>query len=50
MRAEAAENLEAERAQAELELRSYVARRHREVDRLVQAARRKRQSPGDGVR
>jgi hypothetical protein len=34
------------RAKADEELRSYVERRHREVDRLVQAARRERDRAG----
>jgi hypothetical protein len=42
MRAEAAEEVTAQRAQAEQELRAYIERRHREVDRLVEAARHER--------
>lgn len=37
------------RAQAEAELRSYVERRQREVDRLVEAARRERRRASGGT-
>jgi DivIVA domain-containing protein len=42
MRAQAAEEVAAMRAEAEKELLAYVERRHREADRLVDAARRER--------
>ena len=41
---EAAEEARAQRAQAEHELQAYIERRHREVDRLVEAARHERRS------
>jgi hypothetical protein len=44
-RAEAAEAAQSLRAHAEDELRAYVERRRREADRIVQAARRERDSP-----
>jgi hypothetical protein len=48
MRAEAAEEVRGMRTSAESELQAYVERRHREVDRLVDAARRERHRTGGG--